>query len=188
MQTTNLVMERAEARALYRKYREHQHWSEPLDREIQRVYQLLAQGRVVIKALESIAAAGLGEDHRPRLAIIRADAGRCFVAQSGRQVRFSSKWWARDSARKSYVDLPPGAFGDRRVASGEAIVPLVPLHLRPKRGLANYHILFEAVWKPVPPSDPLLLRRIGVSDLWVVLAAWDLTEIEKAVLAGRINA
>lgn len=34
----------------------------------------------------------------------------------------------------------------------------------------------------------MLLRRIGQADLRVVCAAWDLTEVERAVLAGRINA
>src|SRR5258708_4807132 len=43
----------------------------------------------------------------------------------------------------------------------EAIVPLVPVHLRPKRGLENYHILWEAEWTRVVPRDPMLLRRIG---------------------------
>lgn len=31
MQTQQIVVDRAEARALYRKYREHQHYSTPID-------------------------------------------------------------------------------------------------------------------------------------------------------------
>jgi hypothetical protein len=69
---------------------------------------------------------------------------------------------------------------------GEAIVPIVPVYLRPKRGLANYHVLWEAEWRRIPPHDPMLLRRIG-GDMWLVVAQWDLTEVERAALATRIN-
>lgn len=187
METTTLTMVRAEARALYRQYRKHLHWSTPIDHEIARIYQLLAQGRVIVKALESITTAGLGEDKRPKLAIVRADAQRCFVRGWGGAVRFSMKAWAYDNQTRTYIDIPGDRFAGP-VASGEAIVPLVPLPHRPPRGLANYHILFEAEWRNVPPTDPMLLRRLGKADLWVVVAAWDLTEIERTVLAARISA
>ena len=62
METREIVLDRIEARALWRKYREHQHYAKPIDWEIQRTYQLIAQGRVVIKALDSILTAGVGED------------------------------------------------------------------------------------------------------------------------------
>jgi hypothetical protein len=58
--------------------------------------------------------------------------------------------------------------------------------VRPRRGLENYNVLWEAVWQPAPPVDPMLLRRIGEADLWVVVAAWELTEVERAALAARI--
>ena len=38
MRTETMVVDRAEARALYRKYREHQHYAQPIDWEIQRTY------------------------------------------------------------------------------------------------------------------------------------------------------
>lgn len=50
----------------------------------------------------------------------------------------------------------------------------------------KYHILWEAEWSPIPPRDPMLLRRIGKADLWVVVAHWDLTEVERAALSTRI--
>ena len=64
------------------------------------------------------------------------------------------------------------------------MVPIVPPQLRPHWGLHNYHILWEADWQKVPPRDPALLERIG-GDLYAVLAVWDLTELERAVLAMR---
>jgi len=68
------------------------------------------------------------------------------------------------------------------------MVPLVPVHLRPKRGLANYHVLWEAEWERIVPRDPLLLRQIGRGDMWLVVAQWDLTEVERAALSARISA
>lgn len=194
MQTQNIVVERAEARALYRKYREHQHYAKPIDWEIQRTYQLIAQGRVIVKALESMVAAGVGEDGYPKLAIVRADAESCFLQYDGDgSVRFASEAWLRNkAARNKYIHFPAGAFPApphlrRNWSRVQAITPLIPIDLRPKRGLENYHVLWEAVWHPAPPVDPMLLRRIGEADLWVVLAAWDLGEVERAALAARIR-
>jgi hypothetical protein len=42
-------------------------------------------------------------------------------------------------------------------------------------------------WRKVVPKDPYLLRRIGDGDMWVVVAHWDLTEVERAALAHRLN-
>jgi hypothetical protein len=51
--------------------------------------------------------------------------------------------------------------------------------------LAALHVLWEVErWELVPPTDPALIRHIR-GDLWAVLATWDLTEIERHVLAQR---
>jgi hypothetical protein len=194
METQNIVVDRLQARELWRKYRAHQHYAKPIDWEIQRTYQLIAQGRLIIKALESVVAAGVGEDGYPKLAICRADAETCFLEYTARGgARFAMDRWPKERSRNRYVDLPDGSFplpeGSRRNwARGQAQLPLIPLDLRPKRGLENYHVLWEAVWSPAPPVDPMLLRRIGKADLWVVCAAWDLTEVERAALAARVRA
>lgn len=101
-------------------------------------------------------------------------------------------WLRNKAARNKYVHFPAGAFPApphlrRNWSRVQAITPLIPIDLRPKRGLENYHVLWEAVWHPAPPVDPMLLRRIGEADLWVVLAAWDLGEVERAALAARIR-
>ena len=33
----------------------------------------------------------------------------------------------------------------------------------------------------------VLLRRMGRGDLWLVMAAWDLTEVERAALQARVT-
>lgn len=195
METQAITLDREKARELYRAYKKHQHYSEPMDDEIRRAYQLLAQGRLIIRALDSIAKAGVGDDGWPKLAIARADLpktvcsirhdGSAYMScQPGRRNR-------RDNASRSkWFDFPAGTFtaSPHRTGwkDGEALVPPVPLHLRPKRGLANYHILWEAEWQRIPPRDPFLLRRIGEADMWLVVAMWDLTEIERTALAARI--
>ena len=86
METQSIAFDRGEARALYREYKKHLHWSAPIDRECMRAYQLIAQGRAVIRALESVKAAGVytaGESvGLPKLGLCRADATACFCAMS----------------------------------------------------------------------------------------------------------
>jgi hypothetical protein len=190
MDTQAITVDRAEAAEMFRKYKEHQLYSTPIDLEIQRLYDAIAKGKVVIQALASITAAGLGPDGLPKLAIVRADAKDChlYLRHDG-GARFSANDWQPDRNRRTYVDMPAGSFpldSSRRYTHHAAMTPLVPIHLRPKRGLANYHVLFEAEWSRVVPRDPMLLRRVGHSDLWIVCAAWDLTEVERAVLAGHL--
>lgn len=196
MQTHNVVMERKEALTLFRKYKEHKHYSTPIDREVQRAYQLISQGRLVIKALQSIVDAGLDADGHPKLAIAPADAERvvCRIERNGSCVMDSrtAQTWKRHGERfiseRAYVAWPRDTFSNvpKDVWNAQAQVPMIPLHLKPQRALPNYHILFEAVWTKAPPLDPLLLRRIGKADLWVVCAAWDLTEVERGALATRV--
>jgi hypothetical protein len=194
METESIQMKVADARRLYRKYKEHAHYSTPIDDEIRRAYQLLAQGRLVIRALESIRLAGVDDDGLPKLAIVRADAEMCYFTHAERRAdaRFSSvNGWSNGHWHRHHIHMPRGSFPglpDRPIfKAAEAVVPLVPIHLRPKRGLANYHVLWEAEWQPVPPIDPMLLRRIGRADMWVVVAMWNLTEVERAALAARVN-
>ena len=186
MNVERIRVDRKKARDLYRKYKEHQHYSAPIDREIQRAYQLIAQGRVVIKALESIRIAGLGDDKLPRLAICRADQQKVELRMhSDGGATFESPGRHR-GARGQRISLPSATFTRTDWARSEARVPIVPIHLRPKRGLANYHVLWEAEWSNIQPRDPYLLRRVG-GDLWLVVAAWNLTEVERAAMATRVS-
>jgi hypothetical protein len=182
--------DRDKARDLYRDYKKHLHYAKPVDREIGRAYQLLSQGRLIIRLFDSIKTAGLNPQSHPVLAIARADWPECFctVRHDGSAIYSATGWPRSNSVR---YDLPPGTFqreAPRRAYAARTVPPVIPLNVRPKRGLQNYAILWEAEWTPVPPKDPLLLRQVGRSDLWLVVAQWDLTEVERAVLATRIRA
>lgn len=192
METQQIVMARSEARSLFRAYKKHLHYSQPIDRECMRAYQLLAQGRLIIRALESIVRAGLNAEGLPKLAIARASAKQCNLVlrdDGSAYMTDSERWWRRANASPSrWIDFSPGSFpGSRHVRDRTALLPSIPLHLRPQRGLANYHVLWEAEWTNVSPRDPFLLRRIGQADLWLVVAQWNLTEVERAALSTRLT-
>ena len=194
MQTQKISMRPTKARELWRQYKKHQHYSEPIDVEIRRTYQLIAQGRIVIRAIESIKAAGLDDKGMPKLAIVRADAEQCFwrpesgVHGGGGEFSMMDRWWKRGNEHHSRsIEIKDATWSGVK-KSGVAIVPIIPVHLRPKRGLQNYHVLWEAEWERIVPRDPVLLRRIGRGDMWLVVAAWDLTEVERAALATRLSA
>lgn len=180
------------ARQLWREYQKAKHYSTPIDREIMSAYQKLAQGKLIIKALESIATAGLGEDGLPKLAIARADAKLCHLTMRGDGGAVMDSGQRTPAPRRGAVstvrfDFPSGTFpAATRWRNAESVVPHPPLHLRPKRALQNYTILFEAEWRRAVPVDPFLLRRLGKGDLWLCLAMWDLTPVEQAALAARL--
>src|SRR5262245_15224665 len=205
MLTEKITVSKEEAAKLYQQYKSHAHYDTPyneqLDFEIRRTYQLLSKGNVVIRALESIKQNGLNRELLPKLAFTVASAKECYLTRyrDGQISMTPQEGWRRGKKahnvflRESTFNFPAESFpmtfdGRNRQGRSEhkAQVPLIPAHLRPKRGLENYHILWEAEWKPEPPHDPYLLRRIGKADLWLVVAHWDLTEVERAALATRV--
>lgn len=198
MELATIELPRAEARERYIEYRDavrKRHDSELA--QIMRGYRELAKGRQLIDLPATIRAGGtFRATGLPRLAVGRANREWCYVepTEDG-AVTFATKH-AWDRASHNMFDLvrcPDGTLPQRagrhprHFRHHRAMVPLVPPALRPDRGgLHLYHVLWEAKWErtPRPPGDPALLRHIG-GDLYAVLATWDLTELEQAVLARR---
>jgi len=196
METETIELDRIEAARLFRKYREHRHnlgKPNPADIEVERAYKAIAAGKVVIRAIESVRTSGLGPDGFPKLALVRADSQKCWCEMQthGGGVQSMAEW--RRPVRENTIPddrfaFPAGTWPRRdRTLRASATVPHIPPDIRPTRALQNYHILFEALWRPEPPRDPMLLRRIGKADLWLVVGAWDLTEVERAAMATRIK-
>jgi len=188
MQVTPITMEREEALKMYQKYQTHRHWSKPVDAEIAKIFSAISKGRVVIRALESIKAAGLNPlDGLPKLAIARADASQCWLGRHNGGFQMSSvRWVTGRTAKTRYFDFPLETFPTLKLMRDYAsLVPHIPPDIRPKRGIENYHILYEANWSPEYPKDPFLLRRIGKADIWLVVGAWDLSDVEREVLAAN---
>jgi hypothetical protein len=162
-----------------------------------RGYKALSEGKKLISLTHAITAGGVDEIGRPRLAIARADEARIqMMIQENGEVRFDPNFNGRASSPDRLFRFPSGVLPapQRTVANvwnepwdgrWEASLPFIPPLYRPPHGMVNYHLLWEAEWRRgrgAQRRDPMLLRRIG-GDLFAVVAAWDLTEIEKLVLA-----
>lgn len=208
MDLATIDMPTDEAQRLFEEYRaavRERHDEE--DEQIMRGYKILAKGQQVIRLPKTLAAGGVEEltvrkrwgggsidVTLPRLAVARAnrttvwtegigESGGC-VLQTKRDPHVNNRF---DVLRFDTGTFEPGTADEWSSSPRiRAVVPNIPPRLRPRAGLGNFHVLFEAEWglDPEPPVDPALLRHIG-GDLYAVIATWDLTEIERAVLAGR---
>ncbi len=204
MDLPTITMPRDEALAAFEDYsaavrRRHQ----DEDAQVARGYQALAEGHALLDLQRALREGGMQEVTirrrgwssprtmvLPRLAVCRATARTCqlelrwdgsavFSADAMRRPRITQ------GVTPDCVVVPPDTFPHNDSSrSATAIVPLVPPGLRPARGLAGYHILWEAEWDVTAPLDPALLKHLG-GNLWAVMAEWDLTELERAVLIGR---
>lgn len=163
-------------------YKQHRATYDTRDWEIERIYRAIAKGKTVIAAFNAIVGAGLDEKGRPLLAICRADAKECLCDPSNNSVTYGTV--VPGAWRKMRHRLTVPWRGLNYSPTHRAVVPRIPPQHRPATAaLSNYHILWEAEWNDIP-RDPYLLRRIA-KDAWVVLAAWDLTDVEISVLRAH---
>lgn len=170
--------------------------------DLYQVSKFMRHGKKVIDIYESFKKAGLNEHSNPKLAICPADAKRCYlVRRSEGSALFSGRpiHYRHNRPRTSYGDiaLPEDTFDFPKTEYGslmgddflETTVPLIPAKIlvqEVKVLLRNFHILWEVEeWKPIPPRDPILLRRL-TPNLFGILATWDLTPLERAVIRGRL--
>jgi len=206
MELATITMPKTEARKAFLEYRRavrERHDEE--DAEIMRAYREIARGAQLIRLTDALRNGGtvIREFTRwrdpstlrlPRLSVARADARFVYtegVQRDGSwQTTLQPRWDLNPNNRRDRLGFPAGTFEATDMSSGgcevRAMVPTVPPPLRPVHKLSGYHLLWEAEWSlaPQPPGDPALLKRIS-RDLFAVVAIWDLTDVERAVLAGR---
>lgn len=188
MQLATIQETKLAARAKYAEYLQavkKRHSAEYV--ALKNAYRELSRGRQVIDIVEVMRNAGADQHGRPRLAICEASERLCWFDYDGPFPRFrSDKTRSVYQARGRAIKLPADTFApwrnveDRHRFSCRAVVPSIPPSLLPAGDLDKYHILWEAEWERMP-VDPLLLRHLG-RNLYVVLAQWDLTPLERAVL------
>lgn len=206
MDLTTITIDRNEARKAVVAYRralqtEKHAQLQREDEAILRGYREIAAGHPIISLRDAIHAGGEFSNFLPKLAIARADEprvsvwrfrdGRCIFGHDYHRVygyyRTAGKGRRRTMNGRGLREVPAGTLPrhalieQSRPLSSHAIVPTIPPGLRPQADLKRYWLLFEAEWSPLPPRDPALLRDLG-GGLYAVLATWDLTELERAVL------
>lgn len=173
--------------AAYRGLNARQRTAE--DERLEALYKSVSAGARVINILEAFRATGLNDAGEPKLALVEGDWKDVFFMLrgdgSGRFRRVSDFW--RENLKT--ISMPEGTFERQLVRRvGEVIsapVPHVPPDVRPNSHLRNFHILFEVEkWTTVEyPRDPFLLRHIS-GYLYVVVAEWELTELEASLLGS----
>ena len=178
---------------------------------LKKAYYALSKGHQIIDIYQAFKEAGKYDNDFPKLAISRADEYKVIF---DRRRRGAGAFWAESTYRNTpnpQVALPENTFtgwepekwpernrwttsNGKEVVSYvdtvSSLVPTIPPEFYPEGQLQRYFILWEVEedgWEPVPepPGDPMLLRRIS-GNLFVVLAAWDLSPLEKAVIRGAL--
>lgn len=179
------------------------------DETLMESYRVMAEGQRLLNVLSVLRDAGLDKQKLPKLALAGADWKECYLTWSNSRQRFEfsrDHWGANVSwhlhnkgdYRNGSTGFPLHVFSaelqnqewrkgnNYPVLPVAAEVPSIPAALRPAGDLSEYTILWEAVWKKTEaPLDPLLLRHVH-GYIYSVCAQWDLTDLERSVLEGRI--
>lgn len=166
---------------------------------LRKAYAAISNGRRVFNMNAVLRDAGLFTDTlMPRIAIVRASSQVVKFERTGDQVQFTGRRNRWFDITSKHTRFPVSIFGEkinwdwrnankiRQIDLYQAVVPFVPPRFRPEN-LDNYFIMWEPIWKAIPPQpDPFLLRALG-NGLFAVVAQWDMTPLEQSVLEGRIG-
>lgn len=181
--------------------------------EMKKCMYQLSQGKALIDIYKVMEKAGVNKNYQPKLAISRADwkivqfckvdDGRGFFYNPDR--RSHGDWaiknegdidlqpqtfiqWTRVKEQKitinkDTVDVDGWEIANKRIKTK---VPIIPAQLIPEGNLTAYYILWEVErWEDLPQTkDPLLLKRI-TENLFVILSAWEVTDLEQSIISGR---
>ena len=190
MEINQYEMTKEEAHKLWKEYVDGCK-NNPKDKyleDMKKVYNQLKSGRKLVDINMVFDRAGVHDDnHQPKLAICQADAEICYCKyDSDGNLLFSKRQLARwDDPQKIDVTIKKFPKLTQTVVL-KTLVPPIPPSLRPKGDLSKYYILWDVdKWEIEPPKDPYLLKRV-TGNMYVVLAGWDLTELERAVIRGRV--
>lgn len=215
MNVEMVKMHPAEAQAHLEEYERELEIAHDAELEaVARGYRALAEGTPVINLSRAINGGGHDEIGRPNLAVARADrqsvgvfssrtwTGRCSTYHRARGTLIFDSYHQHRPPREYdgllTIEVRVGWTIQRDALGHVTDVPVIPPAARRACGgktkLRDHLVLWEVEeWRgpggfaPEPPRDPFLLRPLG-RGLFSVVAAWDLTEMERAVLASRVTA
>ena len=205
--TPTIEIDKEKAKEVYQEYLEAvKTRKEEYLEQLKKVYHALSKGQKVIDVYEVFKQSGVNDKGEPKLAIVRADARLCVFRKNGNGSGMFSARIGKNNIlpqTRYNVELAEGTFSpfeedktkswwdDERFTRRNisSPVPVCPPHLLPNSPLDRYHVLFEVKeWAEAKQMagagrDPFLLRRIN-RNTFIVLAEWDLTEVEQAVIRG----
>jgi hypothetical protein len=192
MNVATITMPKGEAKRRLKEYRTGLHRRADAEYEAcEAAYQEVAAGRPLLNLTEAMRVAPRDAKGRPMIAIARADRLQVHVQWDGLTRCLFDARRNRSGAPSASLLISVGITRDAGGWSdGYALVPMVPPAVKKHHALAGCHVLWEVeAWadrpiRALPDRDPYLLRHIG-GDLYAVLGEWELTEIERAVMAGR---
>jgi hypothetical protein len=213
MNSQTITMEREAATKKLSEYedaaRRNPKLMHEVDRGILLGYRVIAKGGRLIDVNSALKNGGLNLAKLPRLAISRAHSETCiwreeregrwvnekhvgWIGVGGGKYKYANYFHVRKADDRTEWTLHRGTFEPGRVYESrspdefKAMVPLIPLPLRPRHDLSNYFILWEANWHPEPPRDPYLLKPLAGS-LMEIIAEWELTDLEIAAVANALR-
>jgi hypothetical protein len=165
----------------------------------------MSRGRKLLDIYEVMKKCGTNGDEEPKIAIAREDWEKVYFVKVNSTTGVFS---GTDNGHMIHSDvaLPSGTFkkwstwSKEEVAQGKTQswmegrirhdilstkTPIIPATFLPKGNLSNYYILWEVdKWDEEPPKDPILLKRLS-PNLFAVLAVWNLSKLERAIIRGR---
>ena len=192
MNVTTIAMPPSAAREKLRAVRTALHRKADAEYQaLEQGYKALANGHPLVNLTEAISSAPVDDKGRPRLAIASAVERQVEFTASQTASLFDTRFrdWRSRQRRGRRITVPMGR-SMAQVPKVYALVPIVPPEIKKHHSLERCHVLFEVeewasdIIRAKPDIDPYLLRHLG-GDLWIVLGEWELTDLERAVMAGR---
>ena len=177
MKTSEIEMAPRSARTEAERYARCKNLS-ATDRALMRAYKSIARGGRIIDLQKTMEAGGFDELKRPKLAIATAHSTRVTVRVWPGSTEFRSDMGAWRKKETRIIDFGHG--GNNGLIEAWAKLPYIPPYIR-RADLGQLYVLWEATWFKTPAGDPYLLEKID-DNLYRVIAAWDITPLEAAVL------
>lgn len=166
-------------------------------------YRALAAGTPLVHLGEVFRACPTDEKGRPRIAIARSDRKQVKLSMREREAECvfdAREKWGESAASlliKTALGTPlakTSTFSYNVGLEAFALVPMIPADVRPERFDPQTHFILWEVeqWAEKrigarPDRDPFLLRHLG-GELYAIVAEWDLTDLERAIIAGTRQA
>jgi len=162
-------------------------------KDLKKVYKNISEGKPIIDLYDVFIKTNTDENGFPKLAIARADRKKIYLTKMGNfQHRQLSKnsWGSLRWSSQMDFSVPRNTFTNlikmpenKRYSTK---VPIIPVEHYPEEPLNKLFILWEVEsWEEeeILPIDPLLLKRL-TKNLFVIIAEWDLSPLEQAIMKG----